>query len=311
MGEKRVLITCPQMQNSLERFRERIEAEGISIDSPEVVQQPTEEELLEIIGAYDGMIAGDDPLTAPVLERATRMRVISKWGVGTDGIDTEAAARLRIAVTNTPNVFGEEVADVAAGYLILLARQLHRMDASVQAGGWLKIEGRSLTGSSLGIVGLGDVGNAVARRGLGFGMDVRGHDVSAEARERAESIGVTTVGFEELLANSEFLVLCCPLTPDTRHLINERTLSLMRPGSYVVNVARGPLIDERRLLDALADGRVAGAALDVFEVEPLPLESELRKFDQCIFGTHNGSNTREAVIRASEQAVDNLLAGLR
>ena len=146
----RVLITCRQMQNCVEPFRHSFDARDIAIDLPEVMQQPTEDELISMIGDYDGMIAGDDPLTARVLAHADRLRIISKWGVGVDGIDLDAAAARGIAVTNTPDVFGDDVADVAAGYLVMLARQLHRIDASVRNGGWLKHEGVALAGEDIG-----------------------------------------------------------------------------------------------------------------------------------------------------------------
>ena len=306
----RVLITCVQMQNCIDDFRPLFEERGIAIDMPSVVQQPTEDELIAIIGEFDGMIAGDDPLTARVLAHAGRMRIISKWGIGIDGIDLEAAKEAGIPVTNTPGVFGDDVADVAAGYIVMLARQLHRIDASVRSGGWFKHEGIALTGKTLGIVGFGSIGQAVARRGQGFGMTVMAQDVAPTAKNAGDTMGVAVVPLEELLADSDFVVLCTPLTPDTHHLIDERTLSLMRNGTFLVNVARGPLVDETALVAALDSGRIAAAALDVFEEEPLAADHPLRRHEQCVFGSHNGSNTREGVLRASAQAVENLLRGL-
>ena len=302
----KVLITCRQMQACIEDFRARFDERGIELEMPAVVQQPTEEELIGLLGDVDGMIAGDDPLSARVLAHAGRLRIISKWGVGTDGIDFEAAREHGIAVTNTPGVFGDEVADVAAAYMVMLARQLHRIDASVRDGGWLKHEGRSLTGLPLGIAGLGSIGRATARRGHGFGMRVIAHDLRAPG----DAAGVELVDRDELFRRSDVLVLCLPLTPETRHIVDRDTLALMRPGSLLVNVARGPLVDEAALVEALESGRVAAAALDVFESEPLAREHPLRRFEQCVFGSHNGSNTREGVLRASERAVEHLLAGL-
>jgi len=275
-----------------------------------VIQQPTEDELIATIADFEGMIAGDDPITARVLEHATRMRVISKWGVGTDGIDKEAARARGIEVTNTPAVFGDEVADVALGYLVMLARQLHRIDASVRAGGWFKHEGRSLDGKTLGVAGFGSVGQAVARRALAFGMDVVAYDVVDAARSAAADLRVGLVDRDELFRRSDALVLCCPLTPETHHMIEARTLALLPHGAYLVNVARGPLVDEPALVEALRSGQLRAAALDVFEEEPLPLDSPLREFEQCVFGSHNASNATEGVLRASARAVENLLAGL-
>jgi phosphoglycerate dehydrogenase-like enzyme len=298
------------MQNVFERFRHRFDEREIAYDLPAVVQQPTEDELIAVIGRYDGMIAGDDPLTERVLSHAHRMRIISKWGVGTDGIDLDAARSLGIAVTNTPGVFGDDVADVAAGYLVVAARQLHRIHDSVAAGGWLKYEGIRLAEKTLGIAGYGSVGVALARRGSGFGMNVIAHDVDGSARDRARNDGVETVALEELFRRSDFLALCLPLTSESRRMLNRGTLALLPHGSIVVNVARGGLVDEDALVEALETGRLAAAALDVFAEEPLPAEHPLRRFPQCVLGSHNASNTREGVLRTSELAVDNLLSGL-
>lgn len=305
----RALITCRQMQSCMDEFQARFDDAGIEVVQPSVVQQLDEHELAEMIGGFEGMIAGDDPLTAGVIERADRMRVISKWGVGTDGIDVEAARARGILVTRTPNVFGDEVADVAIGYLVMLARQLHRLHNSVASGDWLKVEGMSLSGKTLGIIGLGDIGRAVARRGAGFGMRLVGYDV-ADVSEALAGLDLKLADLPTLWAESDAVVLCCPLTPETHHLVDGEALSASRLGVLVINVARGPLIDEIALVEALASGRVAAAALDVFEREPLPADSPLRSFESCVFGTHNGSNTVEANLRASARAVDNLLDGL-
>lgn len=305
-----VLITCPQMRRTIDHFRGRLDAAEIDVDLPEVVQALSEEELAPMIGRYDGMIAGDDEVTAAVIAKADRLRTIAKWGVGLDGIDLDAARSRGITVTNTPGVFGEDVADVAAGYLIMLARQLHRVHASVASGGWHKHEGRRLAGALLGVAGFGSIGRAVARRGHGFGMRVIAHDVADDARAAAAERGIEIVNRDELFRRSEFLVLCMPLTRDTRHMVDERTLALMPAGSFLVNVARGQLVDEQALAAALAAGSLAGAALDVFEEEPLPAASSLRRFEQCVFGSHNSSNTSEGVLEASTRAVENLLQGL-
>jgi D-3-phosphoglycerate dehydrogenase / 2-oxoglutarate reductase len=307
----RALIACRQMQDCFDRFAPRLQALGIECVLPTVVQQLDEPELLTMIGEFDGMIAGDDQLTGAVLARATRLKIISKWGIGTDAIDLEAAARLGIRVTNTPAVFGDDVADVAAGYLVLLARRLHLIDRSVREGGWLKHRGIRLAERTLGIYGLGSIGRAVARRGAGFGMHVIGYDIAPASATVAAEAGIETVArAQDLFAGSDFLVLCAPATPETDHLVRAESLALMREGSFLINVSRGSLVDEEALADALQAGRLAGAALDVFESEPLPAASRLRAFDGCVFGSHNASNTEQGVLRASEQAVQNLIDGL-
>lgn len=306
----RVLITCRQMQACIDAFMPDLERHGLEVVMPEVVQQPSEAELIEIIGCFDGMIAGDDPLCATVLDQAKRLRIISKWGIGIDGIDLEAARERGIKVTNTPGVFGEEVADVAIGYVILLARQLHRIDAAVRRGEWFKPEGTTLAGRTLGVIAFGSIGRAVARRAKAFGMEVLAYDVTESARAQAAAVNVEAVTKEPLFARSDFVVVCSPLTPETYHFVDAEALAAMRPGAYLINVSRGPVVQETAAVAALESGRLAGAALDVFEEEPLPADNPLRRFDQCIFGSHNASNTHGGVLRASEKAVENLLRGL-
>jgi phosphoglycerate dehydrogenase-like enzyme len=306
----RALITCPQLQHTFDEHRAELDALGIEAILPPVVQQLSEDELINLIPGVDGIIVGDDPLTDRVLSRAERLRVISKWGVGVDNIDLDAAVRLGIRVTNTPGMFADEVADVAIGYLILLARQLHRIDTGVRGGRWLKIEGVSLAGRTLGIVGLGAIGRAVARRAIALGMDVVGTDISSDNADAGAALGVRLASLESLLPEIQVLSLNCPLTKDNRHMIDAATLGSMPRGVWIINTARGPLIDEAALASALADGHVAAAALDVFETEPLPSDSPLRKFESVILGSHNGSNTSEAVRRTNVRALENLVRGL-
>jgi phosphoglycerate dehydrogenase-like enzyme len=310
MSSLRVLVTCPQLQRTFEDYRHRFDDEGVGVALPPVVQQLSEAEMMAIIGEFDGIIVGDDPLTAPVLARADRLKVISKWGVGIDNIDLDVARARGIVVTNTPGVFGDEVADVVLGYLILLARKLHVIDRSVRSGGWPKIEGISLTSRRLGVVGLGSIGQAVARRGLALGMRVAGHDVATTQQEAARALGVEILELDDLLRETDVVSLNCPLTRENRHLLDERRLAMLPRGAWVINTARGPLIDESALIAAIRSGQIGAAALDVFEAEPLPGESPLRAMDNVILGAHNASNTADAGRRVSELAITNVLAGL-
>ena len=307
---KRVLITCPQLQDTFHRYSDMFQQREIDVQLPPVVQSLSEAELLAIIDRFDGVIAGDDEFTGPVLEKAQRLKILSKWGVGIDGIDLDAANRLGIPVTNTPHVFDDEVADVVMGYLILLTRQLHKLDQSVSTGNWKKIQGSSLRGKTLGVIGVGGIGQAVVRRAVVMGMAVLGEDIVPAPDSFVIKTGLRMVTRDELIQESDFISLNCNLTAANRHLLGSRELNLMKNGVYVINTARGALIDEDALSQALLEGKVAGAALDVFESEPLPSRSPLRKFDNCIFGTHNSSNTVEAVLRVNEMAIQNLLDGL-
>ena len=308
--KRRVLVTCLQLQQDIERYRDLLAEHDIEIELPPVVQRLGESELLEIIDRFDGVIAGDDEFTAKVLEKGKRLRVVAKWGIGVDAIDLDAAKRLGIRVSNTPDVFADEVADVVIGYMILLSRQLHKLDQSVRSGGWVKIRGTSLRGRTLGVIGLGSIGQAVLRRAHVMGMSLMGFDVAPVPISLVEETGLFVVGLKELLQKSDFISLNCNLTPENRHMLGPNEFALMKTGVYIINTARGALIDEAAMLHALKEGKVAGAALDVFEQEPLPIDSPLRQFENCILGTHNSSNTTEAVMRVNETTIRYLLDGL-
>lgn len=308
MNAPLVLVTCRQMQIELPKHQKRIESLGYEVVAPDLNgrQQFSAVELLEFAPRLVGIIAGDDQLDREFFAGATKLKTVIRWGIGMDSVDLEAARERGVSVRNTPGVFGQEVADSAFGYVLNLARGFLGVDAAVRRGEWPKVEGMTLAGSRIGIVGMGSIGRAVAKRGNGFDMEV----VAFDPHVGTAPAGVCMVGLNELLRTSRFVVLTCPLNPETRHLINADRLTLFRADSYLVNVARGPIVAEADLVDALQSGKLAGAALDVFEVEPLPLDSELRKLPNVVLGSHNGSNTREGVVRASSVAVDFLIEEL-
>ncbi len=305
---KRVLVTNLIMQRDAHEFADALAAAGIALDMYPVKQFLSEEELLPILGQYDGMIAGDDRLTARVLESGLpRMRVISKWGVGLDSIDLEAARRLGIRVYNSPGAFGEAVAEVALGYMLMLGRHLGVIDRRVRAGGWPKLEGEGLMGKVLGVVGYGAIGRGIARRAVPFGMRI----LAADARtDVVAEDGVEIGSLDRLLEDADYLCLACNLTAENRHMINADVLARMKPTAFLINMARGPLVDEPALIEALRSGRLAGAALDVYETEPSPSDSPLAQLDQVILGSHNANNLKSANAYVNKNTIDNLVKGL-
>lgn len=308
MSAPQILVTCRQMQVELPRHRDRIEKLGYEVVAPDLGarQQFTAAELLEYGPRMVGIIAGDDELDREFFDGADDLKVLIRWGIGMDSVDHEAAREHAVTVRNTPGVFGYEVADSAFGYILNLARGHIVVDAAVRRGEWPKREGVTLAGARLGIVGFGSIGREIATRGRGFGMDVVAFDPFVENPAH----GVAMVPLDELMSTSGFIVLACPLTPDTVRLIDADRLALARPDAYLVNVARGPVVVEADLIATLKAGRLAGAGLDVFEVEPLPMDSELRALPNVVLGAHNASNTREGVARASAAAVDFLIEEL-
>lgn len=303
----KALITCHHLQRHFEDFRPRYEAMGVVPILPRIEgQQLSAGAMREAIAGVDAVIAGDDEIDASVLEagKASGLKAVIKWGIGTDSIDKAKAAELGIPVYNTPGTFANEVADLAISLLLNVLRQTHLMHSSIREGGWLKVQGRSLAGMTAGVIGLGSIGLAVARRTNAFGMMTIGYDVRAIAPEVLAETGTTQVDLDRLFAESDAVLIACELTPANRHLLNADAFACMKDGVYIVNVSRGPLIDEAALCEALKTGKVAGAGLDVFESEPLPGDSLLRGFESCVFSTHNGSNTAEAVARVNAMTTD-------
>lgn len=306
----KILVSAPYMQPVLDQYRHVFEMNNIEPIIPPVNERLSEEELLPWVGDIDGVICGDDRFTERVLRSAPRLKVISKWGTGIDSIDREAAACLGIAVKNTPNAFSEPVADTVLGYILCLARQLPWMDRDIRGGRWQKRLCVSLRECTLGVIGVGNVGKAVVRRACALGMHVLGNDIVEIATDFLQETGIEMTTKGNLLQRSDFVSLNCDLNPTSFHLMGKLEFELMKPTAYVINTARGPLIDETALVDALRLGQVAGAALDVFEEEPLLIDSPLREFQNVLLAPHNANSSPRAWERVHENTIRNLLEGL-
>lgn len=262
-------------------------------------------------GQFDGAICGDDRYTARVLEACLpRLKVISKWGTGIDSLDQEAAARLGIEIRRTPNAFTLPVADTVLGYILAFARRQPWMDRAVKAGEWNKILGRSLSECTLGVIGVGNCGKAVLRRARAFGMKLLGNDIIEIAPDFILENGLEMTSLEDLLSRADFVSVNCDLNPTSYHLINQETLALMRPQAVLINTARGPIVHEAALVRALQSRCIAGAALDVFEKEPLPLDSPLLQMEQVMLAPHNANSSPAAWERVHWNTIRNLLDGL-
>jgi D-3-phosphoglycerate dehydrogenase len=299
------------MLRAIDQLRHLFVEKHLELITPNVVQVLTEDELIELVPQVDAWIIGDDPATEKVFTAGKngKLKAAVKWGVGVDNVNFKACEKLGIPIMNTPGMFGNEVADMAMAYFTGLTRDSYRVHQEVQKGNWIKPPGMSLDGKTVALIGLGDIGLATARRLKGFGVTINAYDPFTKLS--ATEAGVEQVLlFPDQLKSADFVIITCALTPSSYHMINKESIALMKDGVYIINVARGPLIDEPSLIDALKSGKVRAAGLDVFEIEPLPIDSPLRQFDQCIFGTHNGSNTKEAVIRASLKAIDILFGYL-
>ncbi len=306
----RVMVSAPYMLPFPAEYRRRLESAGIEIVEMEVEERLSEENLLAVIEDFDGAICGDDRFTGRVFKKAKNLKVISKWGTGIDSIDASAAARCGVRIFNTPNAFTEAVADTTFGYILNFARRLFEMDENVRRGHWVKPNAAALSECALGIVGVGNIGKAVARRARAFGMKIIGNDTAAMPDSFVAETGIVMKPLPELLAASDFVTLHCDLNPTSFHLIGQPELKLMKPSAHLVNTSRGAVIDEAALAKFLSENRLAGAALDVFEVEPLPLTSPLRALGNCLLAPHNSNSSPNARRLVHEATVANLLRGL-
>jgi D-3-phosphoglycerate dehydrogenase len=306
-----ILFSAPYMIPFLDRFRPLFDRLGIDLIVPQVHERLSEEEILRYAGEFDGAICGDDRYTARVLQAcAPRLKVISKWGTGIDSIDQPAAACLGIKVCRTPNAFTLPVADSVLGYLLAYARRLPWMDRAMKSGEWAKIPGRSLSECTLGVIGVGNIGKAVLRRASVFGMELLGTDIIEIAPDFVRENRVEMTGLDNLLGRADFVSLHCDLNPTSYHLINAGTLALMKPTAVLINTARGPIVEEPALVEALARGVIGGAALDVFEVEPLPSSSPLLRMDNVMLAPHNANSSPAAWERVHFNTIRYLLDGL-
>jgi D-3-phosphoglycerate dehydrogenase len=306
-----ILFSAPYMIPFIDRFRPVLEHYGLELITPEVRERLDEDEILEYAGQFDGAICGDDRYSARVMEACLpRLKVISKWGTGIDSIDSAAAARLGIRVCRTANAFTLAVVDSVMGYLLAFVRRQPWMDRAMKEGAWEKLPGKALHECTLGIIGVGTIGKVVARRAQAFGMTVLGNDIVEIDHVFIAETGIEMMSLDSLLSRSDFVSVNCDLNPTSLHLITTRTLNLMRPTAVLINTARGPIVDERALVAALKTGTIAGAALDVFEVEPLPVDSPLVKMDNVMLAPHNANSSSTAWERVHWNTIRNLLDGL-
>ncbi len=306
-----ILLSAPYMIPFADRFVPMLEAEGCNVIVPTVNERLEEHELLGLIGEIDGTICGDDRYTRRVLESAPRLKIISKWGTGIDSIDRVACDELGIRIGNTPNAFTIPVADSVFAYMLAFARQTPWMDQHMKAGRWEKIPGQTLSECTIGIVGVGNIGKEVARRAVAFGMTVLGTDIKPIDNHFLAATTMQVVSLDELLKRSDFVTLHTDLNPTSHHLMNAASLARMKSDAVLINTSRGPVVDEKALVAALKKGKIGGAGLDVFEVEPLPQDSPLKQMSNVLIAPHNSNSSPAAWERVHQNSIRNLLSGLQ
>ena len=306
----KVLITARGAQAAGEQAQQLLRESGCEIIFPPNFGPLMGDELTTALSGMDAVLASLDGYSAPVLSSPTakQLKIIARWGVGYDSVDVSAATRSGIVVTYTPDLLNEAVADYTFALLLSLARRVHEVHVTMQRGEWQNAWGDDVGGKTLGIIGLGRIGKAVARRAAGFNMRILAHTPHPDATNKS----VEFVSLEKLLAESDFVSLHAALTPQTRGMIGEAQLRRMKRTAYLINTGRGALLDETALVRALKENWIAGATLDVFTTEPLPADSALRSAPNLLLSPHQSSyarDTGERVSLSAAQAIVDLMNG--
>ncbi len=275
------------------------------------------EELIPMLQGCKGIIASMDPFDTEVFAACPDLQVVSRCGVGTDAIDFAAATEAGVIVCNTPGAMTDAVADLTLGMMLDIGRNITKLDAIMHSGGWGELPGVLVCNKTLGLIGFGQIGQGVARRALGFNMRILAYDpimetaIAAHSKSTGKEIPVQFGSLDEVLSQSDFVSIHCPSTPETRGMFNTERFAQMKKGSFLINTARGNLIDDSALIAALESGHLAGAALDVYSTEPLPAEHPLRSAPNCLLTPHNGFNAIESAMEMSYQSAINLITVLK
>jgi glyoxylate reductase len=305
----KVYVTRELPERGLKIIKERFEAEVWPEYAP-----PPKKTIIEKAKNVDALVTLlSDKIDAEVFDAAPKLKMVAQLAVGFDNINVPEATKRGIYVSNTPEVLTDTTADFAWALLMALARRVVEADKYVRTGKWkvgwhpAMLQGRDVYGATIGIVGAGRIGYAVAKRATGFSMRILFYDVIPRP-EMEKDFGAKKVDLETLLKQSDFVSIHVPLMKETHHLINAEKLKLMKKTAYLINNSRGPVVDEKALYEALKEGRIAGAGLDVFEQEPAPLDSPLLKLDNVVVAPHISSASYETRSKMAEMVADNLVA---
>ena len=311
MAKPRIYITRPLPEPAMRMLEGAVEYRMWDREDEPVARESLLREVVDV----DGVICLiTEKMDAEVIDRMRRSTVIAQVAVGIDNIDVASATRRGIFVTNTPGVLTETTADMGWAILMATARRVVEGDKFTRSGRWKTWElmgftGQDVHGATLGIIGLGRIGAAIARRARGFAMTIL-YNNRRPADALGAEVGARYVSLDDLLRQSDFVMVSCALTAETRHLIAERELGLMKPTAVLVNIARGPIVDQRALYRALVDRKIWAAGLDVFEVEPVPMDEPLLKLDNVVVPPHLGSASTATRIKMATMAAENCLAGV-
>jgi D-3-phosphoglycerate dehydrogenase len=301
----KVLVTSRSFGREAPEAIQRLESAGIEVVRA-AAPNPAPEELARQIEGFDALVVGNDTVNETVLAADERLKVVHMNGTGLDGIDVEAATRHAVLVCNAPGANRNAVAELTVALMLDAARSVHRYASALDDGRWERSRGVEVTGKTVGILGLGHVGKRVVELLAGFEIEAIGFDAFPDiAWSRAAGVELCTSA-DDVFARSDFLVLTLPLAEDTRHIVNEASLSLMKPTAYLINAARGGLVETEALRRAVVDRRIAGAALDAYDHEPLPPDSPLLGLG-LLLTPHLAASSRESAASVSHIVTDHLI----
>lgn len=309
--KKKILISAPYMHREKEKVLKMLEDYDFEAEWIPVDERLEEEDLLPVIHQYDGILCGDDRITERVIDAGVNLKAIVKWGTGIDSIHREYAESKGIKVRRTPNAFTEPVADSALGLMLNEVRGIARNNKVVKDGEWDKPQGYMLQEKVVGIIGFGNTGQAVAKRLVPFGPRVLVNDTRTFDDAVFESLHVTHVSKEEIYETCDIIALQCDLNPTSEHLLDANAFAKMKKKPYVINVARGPLIKEDDLIQALKTDIISGVGIDVFEHEPLPKDSPLRSMDNVTASCHNTNSSPACWDKIHKNSLDMMAEELR
>jgi D-3-phosphoglycerate dehydrogenase len=304
----RILIASRSFGSTSQKPYEVLKQADCEIVQVDISKNVTEEHMVELLKGIDGAIIGVVPMTKYVLENSPSLKAVSMHGVGVDHIDLTTAAQRGVVIANCQGVNDQSVADLAIGLMVSIARDIPRVDKSVRGGGWGAHAGSELWKKTLGLIGLGRIGRGVAKRALGFDMNVLAYDPYVKVEDVDK--GISMASLQEVLQEADFVSLHAALSEETRHLIGEAQLKSMKSSAYLINTSRGALVDESALYTALKEKQIAGAALDVYDTEP-PKDSQLMQLENIVVTPHIGAHTRESIERVGVMSAENVLRTLQ
>jgi D-3-phosphoglycerate dehydrogenase len=310
LKDAKILVSATSYGKNDPRLKTELEAQVASVMYNPTGKPLTSAQLADLLPGIDGFIAGLDVIDSAALEKADRLKVIARYGVGVDNVDLAAAREMGITVTNTPGANSVSVAELALTLILSLARQIPEAASAVQDGKWPRLGGLTLENKTVGLLGLGAIGKQITRRLQGFDCRIMAYDPYADP-DFASEHGVQLAGMDEVVAAADFLSLHLPLLPETRQLVNREFLAKMKKGAYLINTSRGEVVDEDALLDALQSGQLKGAGLDAFAVEPPDPANPLLRLPQVIATPHLGAQTDGATSNMGWLALEDCLAVLR